>query len=95
MEKSKLYLFLTLWPLFAVGYGGGLIYGMRFLRKNNLIDTRVQKFVGEALFGRVGENYKIFYEEHSKRHGKTKTRLLLFLHLLSAFMVFAFPFFIG
>jgi hypothetical protein len=78
-----------------VGYGGGLIYGMRFLRKNNLSDTRVHKFVGETLFGRIGQNYKMFYEEHGKRHGKTKTRLLLFLHMLSAFIVLVFPFFIG
>jgi hypothetical protein len=70
---------------------GGIVYGLRFLRKNNLVDTRVPQFIGETLFGHIGYNYKLFYQAHSQKYGKSKTRLLLAVHFASAFMVFALP----
>jgi hypothetical protein len=60
MEKASFIMFITIWPLFAFGYGGGIVYGLHFLRKKDLIDTRVTQFVGDALFGRIGSNYKLF-----------------------------------
>ncbi len=94
MGKASFIMFITVWPLFAIGYGGGIIYGLRFLRKNDLIDTKVTQFVGDALFGRIGSNYKLFFQAHSQKYGKPKTIILLAIHLASAFMVFAFPFFL-
>ena len=91
MEDSQFYLFVSIWPLFAVGYGGGIVYGLRFLRKNNLVDTLVPQFVGDMLFGRIGHNYKLFYQAHSHKYGKAKTWLMLAIHFASAFMVFALP----
>jgi len=91
MVDTQFYIFVTIWPLFAFGYGGGIVYGLRFLRKNNLVDTRVPQFVGDMLFGRIGYNYKLFYQAHSQKYGKAKTSLLLAIHFASAFMVFAFP----
>ncbi len=95
MEDSQFYLFIAIWPLFAIGYGGGIVYGLRFLRKNNLVDTRVPEFVGDMLFGHIGYNYKLFYQAHSIKYGKSKTRLLLAIHFVSGAMVFILPIFLS
>ena len=91
MSETQFIIFVIIWPLFAIGYGGGLIYGVRFLRINNLIDTRAPEFVRDITFGRLGKNYRLFYCVHSQRYGKLKTKILLVLHFVSIVMVFATP----
>ena len=91
MEETKIILFVTIWPLFALGYGAGIIYGLRFLRTNDLVDTRVPEFVKDSLFVRLGSNYKLFYYGHSQKYGKSKTIILITIHFVSMIMVFALP----
>jgi hypothetical protein len=91
MTDYSFILFITIWPLFALGYGGGIIYGLRFLRKNELVDTRVAEFTEDMMFGGLGYNYKLFYYFHSKAHGKAPTIFLLAVHVICAIMVFVFP----
>ena len=95
MNDNSFILFVTIWPLFAFGYGGGIIYGLRFLRKNEFIDTRVVEFTKDLLFGTIGYNYKLFYHVHGKMYGKALTVILLIVHIICAIMVFAFPFIIS
>ena len=91
MEESKFILLSIIWFLSAIGYGGGIIYGLRFLRMNEVVDTRVPQFTSDMLFGKLGYNYKLFYFIHSKKYGKQKTLLLLILHFISIIMVFVIP----
>ena len=91
MEETNFILFVTIWPLFALGYGGGVLYGLRFLRMNELVDTRVPEFAQDSLFGKLGSNYKLFYYAYSEKHGKLKTTIFLAIHIVSSIMVFAFP----
>lgn len=64
----------------ALVCGGGVFYGIRFLRRHELIDTRPAEFVSDTLFGSVGSRYKLFYTAHSAKHGRGITRLLLAVH---------------
>jgi len=91
MGESRFLTFIILWPLFAIGYGGGIVYGLRFLRMNDLVDTRVPEFINASLFGKIGSNYKLFYYAHSQKYGKFKTKTLLAIHFVSVIMVFAAP----
>lgn len=91
MTDYSFILFITIWPIFALGYGGGIIYGLRFLKKNEFVDTRVIEFTKDMMFGSIGYNYKLFYYFHSKAYGKTLTIFLLAAHVICAIMVFVFP----
>ena len=91
MEIDNFIIFIVVWPIFALGYGGGIVYGLRFLRENELVDTRVPEFVSDTLFGKLGSNYKLFYKAHCIKYGKSVTRTLMVFHLISIVMVFATP----
>ena len=91
MIETRLILFLIVWPIFIIGYGGGILYGLRFLRSHDMIDTRVPEYTKDMLFGSLGYNYKLFYYAHSQKHGKLKTISLMLYHILSIPMVFVTP----
>ncbi|RII25368.1 MAG: hypothetical protein CXR31_14335 [Geobacter sp.] len=93
MKESQFFLFLIIWALSAIGYGGGIVYGLHFLRKNTLVDTRVPQFVGDLILGRLGTNYKMFCFAHSQKYGTLLTKVMLTIHFASVLLVFVLPVF--
>ena len=51
----KFIIFIIIWTISIIGYGGGILYGLRFLRSHEMIDTRVPEFTKDM-------NYVIFYK---------------------------------
>lgn len=91
MIDAKLIIFIIVWIIAIIGYGGGILYGLRFLRSHEMIDMRVPEFTKDMLFGKLGHNYKLFYYVHSQKYGKITTISLMLYHLISVPVVFLTP----
>jgi hypothetical protein len=84
--------FVGLMTLCILGFHGGILFGVRFLRERNLIDIRVLPFIVDTLFGNLGTNYKLFYREYARVHGRQRALLALGVHFgcLLGFILFPF-----
>jgi hypothetical protein len=79
--------------LCVAGFHGGLLFGVRFLRRHELIDMRPPQFIHELLFGRLGTYYRLFYRAYGERHGRGRAKLLLAIHFAGGIGFVVFPFF--
>ena len=85
-------IFLGLMAVCVLGFHGGILYAVGFLRRHEIVDMRPLEFVAGTLFGRFGENYSLFHKAHSHLHGAALTRLLIAAHLFCAVAFWTLPF---
>lgn len=84
--------FLGLMTLCVAGFHGGILYGVRFLRQQRLIDTGTFSSLFSFLSADIGPGYRLFYRAHAEAHGRPWTVLALCIHFggLAGFLILLF-----
>jgi hypothetical protein len=87
----------TMWTLVAVlmflffCHCGLLLYFSRYLKTRGVADLSFSQIVMMAVTGDIKHFYKYFYAEHSKEHGRAKTKALIILQISSVVLIIVLP----